>query len=358
MTALFGPSGCGKTTVLRCVAGLQRVADGYLAIDGEVWQDARTFRPVHRRAIGYVFQEPSLFAHLSVRSNLAYGLKRTRTTPVIGFDEVAALLGLGHLLDRAPAQLSGGERHRVAIGRALLSQPRLLLMDEPLSGLDTLAKQEILPYLERLHGSLSIPVLYVSHDIAEVERLADHLVLMASGRVQTEGPLMELQADPRLALARMRQTSVALAATVEAYDGEYGITTLAVDGGHLMVPGRFGQAGTTRRVLVAASDVSLSPQPPTDSSILNSLVCRIVEAERQDDLQMTVVLRLGLRGQGAGVLARITRKSWDRLNLGVGLQVYAQIKSVALIGAGAATDGPDARKTGQGTAPGPVRAGR
>ena len=191
VTALFGPSGCGKTTVLRCVAGLQMLRDGYLSIGGEVWQDGAAFRPPYQRSVGYVFQEASLFPHLSVRRNLLYGHRRALrrgTGEATRFDEVVELLGMQGLLDRSPLRLSGGERQRVAIGRALLSQPRLLLMDEPLAGLDRLSKDEILPYLEALHTALSIPILYVSHDIAEVERLADHLVLMQAGQWSRAGP--------------------------------------------------------------------------------------------------------------------------------------------------------------------------
>ncbi|HEY0836490.1 MAG TPA: molybdenum ABC transporter ATP-binding protein, partial [Azospirillum sp.] len=212
ITALFGPSGCGKTSVLRCVAGLQRL-DGRFALNGDVWQDGAIFRPTHRRPIGYVFQEASLFAHMSVRANLLYGHRRTvgRSVPeTIRLDDVVELLGVAHLLDRSPRHLSGGERQRVAMGRALLTQPRLLLMDEPLAALDRFSKDEILPYLERLHDVLPIPVLYVSHDIAEVERLADHLVLLRDGRVVASGPVQELQADPALPIARMPEAGVTL----------------------------------------------------------------------------------------------------------------------------------------------------
>nr|AWL98755.1 molybdenum ABC transporter ATP-binding protein [Bradyrhizobium amphicarpaeae] len=197
ITAIFGPSGCGKTTVARCIAGLQRMADGFCAIDGDIWQDRHLFRPVHRRPIGYVFQEASLFPHLSVRGNLLFGAPRAADGQ-IAFDEVAELLGLAALLDRSPHRLSGGERQRVAIGRALLSQPKLLLMDEPLAALDRTTKNEILPFLERLHDRLSLPVFYISHDMTEIERVADHLVLMERGRVIGAGPLHTFQNDPAL----------------------------------------------------------------------------------------------------------------------------------------------------------------
>ncbi|WP_448203285.1 molybdenum ABC transporter ATP-binding protein [Azospirillum sp. sgz302134] len=333
VTALFGPSGCGKTSVLRCVAGLQRLG-GHVVLNGEVWQDGRSFRPTHKRPIGYVFQEASLFPHLSVRSNLLYGHRRTvgRGVPeTIRLEEVVDLLGLGRLLDRSPENLSGGERQRVGVGRALLSQPSLLLMDEPLAALDRFSKEEILPYLERLHGVLPIPVLYVSHDIAEVERLADHLVLLREGRVVASGPLQDLQADPSLPIARMPEAGVTLTATVEQHEPEYGLTALALPGGRLMVPGNLGEAGAERRVRIAATDVSLARQPPSGSTILNALPARIVAAERQDEVQVMAVVALGEDGQGARMLARVTRKSWDMLGLAPGQPVFAQIKGAALV---------------------------
>ncbi|KAA0677214.1 molybdenum ABC transporter ATP-binding protein [Azospirillum brasilense] len=333
ITALFGPSGCGKTSVLRCAAGLQRL-NGRFALDGDVWQEGRTFRPTHKRPIGYVFQEASLFPHLSVRTNLLFGHRRTvgRGVPEhIHLNDVVDLLGLGHLLDRSPAHLSGGERQRVGVGRALLSQPRLLLMDEPLAALDRFSKEEILPYLERLHGVLSVPVLYVSHDIAEVERLADHLVLLRQGRVVAAGPMQELQADPTLPIARMPEAGVTLPAVVAGREDAYGLTLLRLDGGHLLVPGDLGPQGTARRARIAASDVSLARNPPEGSTILNALPARIVAAERQDEVQMMAVVALGEEGRGARMLARVTRKSWDALGLSPGQPVYAQIKGVALV---------------------------
>jgi molybdate transport system ATP-binding protein len=333
ISALFGPSGCGKTTVLRCVAGLQHLADGHLTVAGETWQDGARTVPVHRRPIGYVFQEASLFPHLSVRRNLLYGQRRALrqgAAEAVRFEEVAGLLGLERLLDRSPGHLSGGERQRVAIGRALLTQPRLLLMDEPLSALDRFSKEEILPYLEALHDTLSIPVLYVSHDLAEVERLADHLVLLQGGRVVAAGPLAELQADPQLPLARLPEAGVVLQARVRDYDRTYGLTTLESAGGDLVVPGELGPAGTPRRVRIVASDVSLTRQRHLDSSILNRLPAVIVGTDGGGGVMVTVALQLG-EGGGERLLARITRRSWDGLGLGAGDRVYAQVKSVALL---------------------------
>jgi molybdate transport system ATP-binding protein len=184
---LFGPSGCGKTTLLRCLAGLTRMR-GRLSVEGEVWQDEGVFLAPHRRRAAYVFQDADLFSHLNVRGNLEFGLRRAAPPIAIAFDEVVGLLGLESLLMRSTARLSGGERQRVAIGRALLSQPRLLLLDEPLAGLDALSKAEILPYLERLHAAVATPVIHVSHDLAEIARLADHLIVMQAGSVAASGP--------------------------------------------------------------------------------------------------------------------------------------------------------------------------
>ena len=197
ITVLTGPSGSGKTTLLRCIAGLQRM-QGRLTVDGAVWQDARTFLPTHRRPVGVVFQEASLLPHLSVRRNLAYGQRRAPAPHQTSFDEVLDLLGLAPLLARGPGKLSGGERQRVALGRALLSQPRLLLMDEPLSSLDAASKANILPYLERLHRTLAIPALYVTHDEAEARRLGDHRLVMDQGRIVQAEAMVTASADPEM----------------------------------------------------------------------------------------------------------------------------------------------------------------
>ncbi|MFO1118048.1 MAG: molybdenum ABC transporter ATP-binding protein [Beijerinckiaceae bacterium] len=325
--ALFGPSGCGKTSVLRCVAGLQRL-DGECIVDGATWQDARNFLPTYRRPLGYVFQEASLFPHLSVRGNLLFGAPRN--LPARSFDEVVDLLGLAALLDRAPRNLSGGERQRVAIGRALLAQPKLLLMDEPLSALDATTKDEILPFLERLHESLALPILYVTHDMREVERLADRLVLMRDGRVIASGPLSELQSDPALPLAGMRDAAVTLDGVVEGFDPQYGLATLAVRGGTFLAPAREGRIGEHRRLRVVAGDVSLARELPGPSSILNILPARVESLNAAGPNEMLVVLGLGPEGTGERLLARVTRRSADHLDLRPGLNVHAQVKGVAL----------------------------
>ena len=333
VTALFGPSGCGKTTVLRCMAGLQHLPDGLCMVDGEVWQDRASFRPPHKRAIGYVFQEASLFPHLSVRRNLLYGTPRSEAasgSSAVAFGEVLELLGLETLLDRSPQNLSGGERQRVAIGRALLSQPKLLLMDEPLSALDRLTKDEILPFLERLHERLALPVIYVSHDMTELERLADHLVLMQAGGVIAVGPLNVVQSDPSLPLATARDAAVSFELVAEEYDAAYGILTFRIAGGRLLVPGSRVAIGERRRLRIAASDVSLTREAPKATSILNILPARIVSQTPTGQNEIIVVLTLTADGGSARLLARITRRSSELLGLAEGMSVFAQVKGVSL----------------------------
>lgn len=342
ITALFGPSGCGKTTVLRGIAGLQRL-QGYCAVAGQVWQDDAqdVFRAPHARPVGYVFQEASLFPHLTVLDNLTFGRKRALNAgapETVRLDDVVELLGLAPLMDRGTTALSGGERQRVAVGRALLSQPRLLLMDEPLSALDAMTKDEILPYFEALHEGLSIPIIYVSHDIDELERVADTLILMDHGRVLASGSLSVLQADPDLPLVRAPEAAVTLDGTVEEIDESYALTTLAVPGGSVIVPGRRGPVGAHRRLRISASDVSFTRTPPTDTTILNCLPVRIVSVTPNDEagVQMNVVAMLGRGDSGARIVGRVTRKSQERLALVPGSDVHAQIKSVALIASGTA----------------------
>jgi molybdate transport system ATP-binding protein len=315
------------------MAGLQYLPEGFCAIDSDIWQDRPLFRPPHQRPIGYVFQEASLFPHLSVKRNLLYGAPRDWRavgSNHIGFDEVTDLLGLVALLDREPSNLSGGERQRVAIGRALLSQPKLLLMDEPLSALDRQTKDEILPFLERLHDSLSLPVIYVSHDMAELERLADHLILMQSGRILATGPLSKLQSDPSLPLAGTRDAAVSLDTIVESYDPNYGLTTFKMNGARFVVPTGPEPVGERRRLRIAASDVSLAREQPRESTILNILSVRILSATRVNEHEMLAVLGLAGDGSGARLLARVTRRSWEQLGLVENAAVHAQIKSVAL----------------------------
>ncbi len=329
VTALFGASGAGKTLLLRCVAGLQPGVRGHLNITGECWQDSARgyFLAPHRRPVGYVFQEASLFPHLSVRGNLEYGLRRI---PVgarsVLPDQAIELLGIGALLTRRPAHLSGGERQRVAIARALLTSPRLLLMDEPLAALDQASKAEILPYFERLHATLSIPVLYVTHAVDEVARLADYLLLLERGKVLAHGPFVEMLTRLDLSLAHGDSAEAVLETQVAAHDAEYRLTYLECASGCFAIPHFDAAIGTRARLRVRARDVSLVLTPPHDTSILNILPVRILAISEDRPGQVMV----GLDANGAALLARITQKSLMLLKLEIGQRVYAQIKSVAL----------------------------
>lgn len=330
VTALFGHSGSGKTTLLRLIAGLQRAHDGHLVVNGDTWQNGARFLPTHQRPLGYVFQEAALFPHLTARGNLEYGMKRVRDAMArAAFDHAVELLGIGHLLERQPDQLSGGERQRVAIARALALKPRLLLMDEPLAALDLKRKQEILPYLERLHDELEIPVLYVTHSPDEVAHLADHLVLMENGSARAAGPLSELMARLDLPLARDEAAESIIETVVAGHDDKYKLTHLDFRGGRLVVGRLQRTTGKPARVRIHARDVSIALKEHRDSSIVNILQARVQELAPLNDWQM--VVRLGLGPEGAiPLLARITRRSADLLELAPGKAVYAQVKSVVL----------------------------
>ncbi|HVW92321.1 MAG TPA: molybdenum ABC transporter ATP-binding protein [Devosia sp.] len=326
VTALFGPSGAGKTSLMRAIAGLDRL-EGHCVLDGDIWQDEAHFMPVEKRGVGYVFQEASLFPHLNVRQNLEYGLRRAGPVRVIGLDDAVSLLGLAGLMDRSPLYLSGGERQRVALGRALLSQPRLLLLDEPLSGLDGAAKEEILPYFEALGQRLGLPVLLVTHDMAEVERLADRMVLLRDGKVVAAGPLNRLLTGAGIGLRGGREAAAVLLGHVAGYDTADGLSTIAVEGLRMLVAGRAGPEGGAIRIRIAARDVSLALSPPRNSSILNVLPALVESIEPVGDAEAVALLRLGEQS----LLARLTRRSVRELGLLPGLSVFAQVKGVSLL---------------------------
>jgi len=328
VTALFGPSGSGKTTLLRCMAGLER-GEGRLEVNGETWQDSNCFMPTHRRPLGYVFQDARLFAHLSVRRNLDYGMRRTTGTAAGARESVIELLGLGPLLERLPERLSGGERQRVAIARALLTGPRLLLLDEPLAALDHARKQEILPYLERLRDELEIPVLYVSHAADEVTRLAEHIVVMDGGRVVAQGPLAETLARVDLPLRLGEDVGAVFEGTVAERDAEWHLARVEFDGGELWVRDSGVALGSRVRMRILARDVSIAASRHDDVSIMNMLPATVTAHAGEDHPALVLVqLHVG----GTALLARLTRRSAQRLELAPGRQVWAQIKAVALIG--------------------------
>jgi molybdate transport system ATP-binding protein len=329
ITALFGRSGSGKTTLLRCIAGLERAPGACVHFNGEVWQDKRTFVPTYLRPLGYVFQESSLFAHLDVRANLAYGLKRVPATQRrIGFDQAVQFMGLESLLEHRANELSGGQRQRVAIARALLTSPQLLLLDEPLSNLDLASRDEILPHLEGLHDELSIPIVYVSHDISEVMRIADHIALLDAGRVQAFGPIQELLTRPDLPLAHLEAAGSIFEGVIDEHDAHYHLSYVAIAGGRLAISLRAGPLGQRVRVRIDARDVSLALEPPQHSSITNILPGRVIDVtEDRDPAQRLVRLDVG----DLPLLARITGRSVAQLAIVPGMALYAQVKSVALM---------------------------
>jgi molybdate transport system ATP-binding protein len=333
VTALFGHSGSGKTTILRAVAGLERHAGGCLAVNGEVWQDdARgIYLPTHRRALGYVFQEASLFSHLSVRGNLDFVVKRTGKPDGALFDHVLALLGITHLLERRTPGLSGGERQRVAIARALLTRPAILLMDEPLAALDGKRKDEVLPYLERIHAELAIPMLYVSHAIEEVARLADHVVLLESGRVLASGPAAATLARLDLSMGLADDAGVLVEGRVAGFDVAYDLLQLAAAGGTIHVAHAALAAATRLQLRILARDVSLALTRPQDSSVLNQLQATVVATWPANTAAHVIVK---LDAGGTSLLARITRRSYDQLGLETGKPVWAQVKAAALLSIG------------------------
>jgi molybdate transport system ATP-binding protein len=333
VTALYGHSGSGKTTCLRCIAGLERADQGFIQVNDEVWQDSdnRIFVAPHKRALGYVFQEASLFPHLSVLANLEFGLKRIpKPQRRVDMAHATELLGISHLLDRHPQHLSGGERQRVGMARALLTSPKLLLMDEPLAALDAQRKSEILPYLQRLHDELDIPVLYVSHSQDEVARLADHIVLLSNGKALASGPIGQTLARLDLPLAMGDDAGVVIEGRVSAYDADYQLLSLQLPNTSLdiRVPHTPMDVGQALRCKVQARDVSLSLDNAGHSSILNRLPVTVV-SEMNADNAAHVLIRLD--AAGTPLLARITRYSRDQLNVHPGQPLWAQIKAVAVL---------------------------
>ncbi|MDB5899789.1 MAG: putative type molybdate transport system, ATP-binding component [Ramlibacter sp.] len=328
ITAIFGPSGSGKTTLLRCVAGLEQAAQARIVIGDQTWEDtALGVRvPTHRRPLGYVFQEASLFDHLDVRGNLEFGRRRAAAAaPLAG---LLKLLGIEALLDRKPHQLSGGERQRVAIARALATQPRILLLDEPLAALDLARRREILPWLERLRDELRIPMLYVTHSGDEVARLADHLVLLHEGQVRASGPLAQTLARVDLPALPGEEAGVLLHATIAERDAHWQLVQVRFDGGALWIPDPGLAAGHQVRVRVLARDVSVALVPPERSSIQNVLPCTVrAIAPGGHPSQALVQLACG----NSLLLARVTARAVDALGLAAGSAAWAQVKSAALV---------------------------
>jgi molybdate transport system ATP-binding protein len=329
-TALFGPSGAGKSTIIKAIAGLFRPQSGRIVLAGETLLDteAGIFVPSHLRRVGVVFQDARLFPHMSVRGNLFYGLRRAPEKPdAAQIDGVIALLGLEPFLERRPRTLSGGERSRVALGRALLMSPRALLLDEPLAALDAARKAEILPYLERLARKTRIPILYVSHSLDEVARLADRMVVVNDGRVAAEGSLFELTSRLDLVSGRHLVRGAVLEALIARHDGAHGLTELSLGEDRLVVPAIAHEVGEKVRIRIDSEDVMLALERPEGVSANNILPARVV-AIAEDGFNADVQLLLS----DAKLVARITRRSVERLALEPGVSVFAVIKSVTVGG--------------------------
>lgn len=329
VTALFGPSGSGKTTVVRAVAGLLRPDRCKIVLDGDVLQDTEqdVFQPVHRRKLGLVFQDARLFPHLNVRQNLLYGTRFSGGgSSADDLESITKLLGITNLLERKTWNLSGGEKQRVAIGRALLSKPRMLLMDEPLAALDASRKQEILPYLERLRDEVGVPILYVSHAVSEIARIATSVVVMDNGRVTKSGPADTMLSDPDLVrIFGLRETGALLNACVKEHHSD-GLTELHTKAGSLFLPQLDTPVGASTRVRILAHDVILAGTRPRDLSALNILDAEVAAIREGQGPGMIVQLVCG----DDRLLARVTQRSAQAMDLRPGKKVHAVIKSVAV----------------------------
>ena len=333
VTAVFGPSGSGKTTLLRALAGLEPCPDSRVIINGTPWQTPTKYLATHERPVGLVFQEPSLFEHLTVQANLDFGRQRIpKSAQTIPLDHSIELLEISPFLTRYPHQLSVGEQQRVAIARALAVCPEWLLLDEPLAAMDAARKREILPYLETLCRETDLPILYVSHSREEVARLADHLVVLNEGKVIANGPAIEILSNLALPLAREPNSAAIIETTVAGQDHTFGLTLLDFAGGQFQVTHHDLPVNTPVRLQVQANDVSLTLERPIHTSILNVFKAEVAEMAEAGPAHVLVKLTVGSNSDsGSTLLARITRKSAEQLALKPGLAVHAQIKSAALI---------------------------
>lgn len=328
VTGIFGSSGSGKTTLLRCIAGLEK-ANGQVIINDNCWQRDDLFVPTHQRDLGYVFQESSLFEHLTAEQNMAYAIRRTRTA--VSNDEIShivSLMDLEHLKDQYPGSLSGGERQRVAMARALLARPKLLLMDEPLASLDVARRNEILPYLERATTDFDMPVLYVSHAIEEISRLADYLVVMDEGQVVVSGTLAETLSSLDLTLPSGEEAGVVIQGRITSRESAWHLLRVSISGGELWVRDSGKATGEDIRIRVLARDVSLARSAYEDTSIQNRVLASILEVVDDSDPAMSLVR---LQAGDDYLIARLTRRAVSDLKLRVGDRVWAQIKTAAMV---------------------------
>ncbi|MBX2857155.1 MAG: molybdenum ABC transporter ATP-binding protein [Cellvibrionaceae bacterium] len=329
VSAIYGPSGAGKTTLLRCLAGLENAQQLEVSFNGDCWQSAQQFLPVHKRPLGFIFQEPSLFEHLSVRENLAFAEKRAGTNPpVCSFDQAVALLAIKPLLGRHPAHLSGGEKQRVAIARALLVKPKIIFMDEPLASLDMARKREILDYLEKIKRVLRVPMVYVSHSADEIARLADYLAVLDKGRLLAQGPINSLLSRLDLPIPLGEDAGVIIEAAISDIDTQWHLAKITLSPGqHLWFKDKGFTMGQAVRIRILARDVSVAVQEPVNGSIINVLPGRVVACEAEPH-PATQLLKLHVAGYD--LLARVTRYSSQQLNITAGQSIWIQIKSVAI----------------------------
>lgn len=323
-TGVFGPSGAGKTTLLRCIAGLEPDAVGTLQVGESVWQNDEVFVPPEERRIGYVFQEPRLFAHLTVGDNITFGYRRRQSTANVA--EIVELLGVDALLDRAVTDLSGGEAQRVSIARALASAPDVLLMDEPLASVDTTRRAEILPFLDRLQAQSTTPIVYVSHNLDEICHLCDALVVMENGQVTDSGDLQDVLLAAKGSALSGHETSAVIDTEICGYDDAYALTTVRFSGGEIVLPGHLGEAGKVVRLRVNANDISLCRDVGEQTTILNRLDVVIEEIQDGDGPSQLIRLKAG----EDRLLARVTRRSVESLSIAPGEQMTAQLKAVAI----------------------------
>ena len=327
ITVVFGPSGSGKTTLLRAIAGIEKSDDGFLKIGDSVWQKGENFLPTHKRQIGYVFQDAALFDHLDVKGNLNFVIKRAIGLKEDFIESIHNLLEIKTLLNRKTTQLSGGERQRVAIARALLTNPKILLLDEPLSALDLKRKNEILPYLDSIHNDLEIPILYVTHSQDEMSRLADHLLLIEDGNIIGSGPVNDMLTRFDMPLSHGGDAVSIIEAEVLKRDPEFNLMHLDFLGGQFIVPDNGFPVQTKVRIRVVARDVSLTKSKQVDTSILNIFPAMVQEIVNEGEAQVMVRLQI----KETILLACITRKSSYKLRLEKGSEVFVQVKSVAIL---------------------------
>ena len=323
---IFGHSGSGKTTLLRCLAGLEKKSRGYIRFNDQAWQEKRKSLSPQARNIGYVFQDSRLFPHMSVRENLDYGIKRSGSVNEKNKKYLIQLLNLFDLLERMPKSLSGGEKQRVAIARALLKRPQLLLMDEPMASLDDAHKNEILPYLERLHDQLNIPIIYVSHSLEEVSRLCDDIIVLEAGKVIFKGNITQALSSADSPLLNTECSIAVLNAKVVNADSEFGLSSVVTESGTLLqVKGNLKKGGSVR-LRIYAADVSLCKSRPNDSSILNILPAKILSVVEETGSEVL----LQLVSNKDIILARISKKSFKILQLKFDMEIFVQIKGILL----------------------------